>query len=82
MRSDTYGFLRQASTPLTPLPAELEMFQKSYNTRSLFEARTLAPRPLSEATEIFDTDFEEDESDDDQTSPRSSIGSVSHAWIE
>ncbi|KAI9671526.1 MAG: hypothetical protein M1817_003578 [Caeruleum heppii] len=67
-----------ASTPLTPLPPELEMFQKSILDQSLFSKRPLGMRPMSEATEIYDTEFE-DESDRDDVvdddSPRSSVGS-------
>ena len=51
------------------------MFQKGYGTQTLFNAQTLAPRPLSEATEIHDTDFEDD-SEVEDNSPRMSINSV------
>lgn len=42
--------------------------------------KALAPRPLSNATEMFDTDFEDDdsviESDVEDNSPRLSLNSV------
>ncbi|KAI9814891.1 MAG: hypothetical protein M1832_005619 [Thelocarpon impressellum] len=67
--------MAQASTPISPLPPSVEMFQKTYSTQSLFNARTQAPRPLSEATEIYDTDFEDDRSEPDANSPRYSVES-------
>jgi hypothetical protein len=48
--------------------------------RSYQEVRVVRARPISEATEIFDTDFESDVADDDygyDSSPRRSVGSVS-----
>ena len=54
------------------------MFQKGPPQDAFFNMKALAPRPLSEATEMFDTDFE-DESDDDYddgNSPRLSVNSV------
>ena len=54
------------------------MFQKGHQTDAFFNMRALAPRPTSDATEMFDTDFEEDESEiEDNNSPRLSINSVS-----
>src|ERR1700759_782978 len=48
------------STPYSPLQLQpVEMTQKSSDL-SFLGRRTLVPRPLSEATEIFDTDNEED----------------------
>lgn len=55
------------------------MFQKTAGApQTLFPARrTTAPRPESDATEIFDTDFEEDfEDGPERNSPRASINSV------
>jgi hypothetical protein len=56
------------------------MFQKGYQD-ALFSTKAPAPqRPMSTATEIYDTDFEEDNSDieeDEQSySPRISLNSV------
>ncbi|KAL1989133.1 hypothetical protein VTN96DRAFT_3680 [Rasamsonia emersonii] len=43
----------------------------------LFKARTTIPRPLSEATEILDTDFESEFEDEELgDSPRRSVGSL------
>jgi len=64
-------------TPITPLEAGGEMFQRG-KTPSMFEARTSTARPLSEATEFLDTDFEdgsEFEGEDDY-SPKGSFESV------
>ncbi|ETI27023.1 hypothetical protein G647_10122 [Cladophialophora carrionii CBS 160.54] len=48
------------STHYSPLQLQpVEMFQKTSDL-SFLGRRTLAPRPLSEATEIFDTDNEDD----------------------
>ena len=58
----------------------MEMFQKGFSN-ALFSTEAQAPpRPMSTATEIYDTDFEEDNSDieeDEQSySPRISLNSV------
>ncbi|KAK4499911.1 hypothetical protein PRZ48_008097 [Zasmidium cellare] len=66
----------QAITPITPLEAGGEMFQRA-KTPSVFDVRASQARPLSqmsEATEIFDTDFE-DESDYEGYSPKPSFDS-------
>ena len=55
---------------------EEEMFQKGLN-RPFFSSRTATSRPLSEATEMYDTDFEEDMSDIEEYSGRRSEESVS-----
>lgn len=58
----------------------VEMFQKGQPTDSFFNMKALAPRkerPMSEATEMFDTDFEDDDSDIEENSPRLSLNSVS-----
>jgi hypothetical protein len=55
------------------------MFQKGVN-QPFFGMSAQAPRPLSEATEMFDTDIEDDDSDiqedGEANSPRVSINSV------
>ena len=53
---------------------ELEMFQKG-NVQSVF-VQPSAPRPLSQATEMYDTEFEEDLSDFEEYSGRRSEESV------
>ncbi|KAI9724509.1 MAG: hypothetical protein M1812_000577 [Candelaria pacifica] len=64
-----------ASTPISPLQAGVEMFQKGHG-QPFFKASAPAPRPLSEATEIYDTEFEEDLSDTEEAnSPRLSVES-------
>ena len=52
----------------------VEMFQKG-NVQSVF-AQPSAPRPLSQATEMYDTEFEEDLSDFEEYSGRRSEESV------
>lgn len=52
------------------------MYEKGY-TRPMFVSRTSASRPLSEATEMDDTEFEEDLSDIDDYAGRRSEDSVS-----
>ena len=51
------------------------MFHKG-QARQFLASQAQAPRPLSEATEIYDTDFEDDFSDTEDMSARRSIGSV------
>lgn len=52
------------------------MFQKG-RPDSIFNMKAPAPRPLSTATEMYDTDFEEDASDiEEDYSPRISLNSV------
>jgi hypothetical protein len=55
-------------------PQGVQMVQKT-QTLSFLERRSFVPRPMSEATEIFDTD-NEDENTDDGSGPQS-MGSVS-----
>lgn len=62
--------------PATPIDPRVEMFQKGQTTDSFFNMKALAPRPMSEAT-MFDTDFEDDDSEIEDYSPRISINSVS-----
>src|SRR5436305_4682508 len=54
-------------------PQAVQMVQKT-QTLSFFGRRSFVPRPMSEATEIFDTD-NEDENTDDGSGPQS-MGSV------
>ena len=56
------------------LAGGLQMVEKPQNL-SFFGRRSFVPRPMSEATEIFDTDNEDDVTDDELV-PQSS-GSVS-----
>ena len=51
------------------------MFQKGMPRDAFFNMKALAPRPMSDATEMFDTDFEDD-SDVEDNSPRLSVNSV------
>ncbi|KAL8938180.1 MAG: hypothetical protein Q9216_004031 [Gyalolechia sp. 2 TL-2023] len=57
--------------PLTR-PSEVETYEKGYYARPMFTSRTSASRPLSEATEMYDTEFEEDLSDVDDYAGRRS----------
>jgi hypothetical protein len=73
----------QAMTPISPRDLSGKTFSRA-NTYPVMSPRTATVRPLSEATEIFDTDgeddseFEEGETPDYQPpSPRGSIDSVS-----
>lgn len=70
--------MQEAQTPITPLPPGVEMFQRG-KTQPFFAVRSDKPRPVSEATEIFDTDFEDDSSEfeEDAQSPKFSFESVS-----
>jgi hypothetical protein len=58
------------------------MFQKGRSQDQFFNMKALAPRPLSEATDmsptgLSDTDFEDDESEiEEADSPRLSLNSV------
>ena len=59
--------------PMTSRASGVEMFQKG-NVQSVFAQTS---RPLSQATEIYDTDFEEDTSDFEEYEGRRSEESVS-----
>lgn len=61
---------------MTPIDPRVEMFQKGHQD-AFFNMRALAPRPMSTATEMFDTDFEDDLSDIEDNSPRHSVNSSS-----
>lgn len=81
----------QAMAPSTPLEARGEMFSRP-KTQSIFLPRSSSARPLSEATEIFDTDLDTDsefeEERDDAHQPPSpkgsfdSVGRFSHGIAE
>jgi hypothetical protein len=53
------------------------MFQRGRPTDAFFNMKQLAARPMSDATEMFDTDFEEESEIEDNNSPRLSVNSVS-----
>jgi hypothetical protein len=63
-------------SPATPIDPRVEMFQKGRPRDTFFNMKALAPRPLSDATEMFDTDFEDEESEVEDNSPRLSVNSV------
>ncbi|KAI4217647.1 MAG: hypothetical protein LQ351_000243 [Letrouitia transgressa] len=60
-----------AYLPPPPQRTELEMYEKGFG-RPIFASRTSISRPLSEATEMYDTEFEEDFSDVEDYSGRRS----------
>lgn len=60
----------------TPREASGQMFQQRTKTQSFPKARTSAARPLSEATEFLDTDFEDDSSEFEEYSPKGSFETV------
>jgi hypothetical protein len=77
-------------TPINPLDSRIEMFQRGHPQDAFFNMKALAPRtnssrrerPMSDATEMFDTDFEDDDSDmemEEENSPRLSLNSVSNS---
>jgi hypothetical protein len=66
----------QAATPITPLEPGGEMFMRSKTQSLLPPMRSDKPRPVSEATEIFDTDLDDD-SEFEEDSPKYSFESVS-----
>jgi hypothetical protein len=72
--------MQAINSPMTPLEAGGEMFERA-KTQSFLPARTSVARPLSEATEIFDTDFEDEsefeEEDVEEYSPKGSFETVS-----
>ena len=74
------------TTPISPVQARGEMFPR-FKSQSLQQPRTSMARPLSAATEILDTDME-DESDieiesevDEEDSPKRSFESVSEVVL-
>jgi len=64
-----------------PLEPGVEMFQRG-KLQPVFPARSENPRPLSEATEFIDTDFEDDESEFEEDSLNYSFESVSYAAFD
>ncbi len=62
--------------PMAARQADIAMYQKG-SVRPIFVTKMAGHRPLSEATEIDDTDFEEDFSDTEEYSGRRSEESVS-----
>lgn len=65
------------TSPLSPVDPRVEMFQKGEPKEPFFNMKALAPRPVSDATEMFDTDFEDDDSEvEEADSPRFSLNSV------
>ncbi|TVY52200.1 Protein BOI2, partial [Lachnellula cervina] len=64
------------TSPMTPIDPRVEMFQKGQPNDAFFNMKALAPRPLSDATEMFDTDFEDDDSEAEDNSPRLSLNST------
>lgn len=63
---------------MTPLDPRVEMFQRG-SQDAFFNMKALAPRPMSTATEMYDTEFEDDASDiEEDYSPRISLNSVSY----
>jgi len=64
------------TTSMPPLDVKVEMFQRG-TPDPFFNMKALAPRPLSNATEMYDTEFEDDSSDiEEDYSPRISLNSV------
>lgn len=61
---------------MNPNDPRVEMFQRGHSKETFFNMKALAPRPMSSATE-FDTDFEDDDSEIEDNSPRLSMNSVS-----
>lgn len=73
LRRKILTMMQPATRGLAPLDTRV-VYQKGY-------AQALAPRPISNATEMFDTDFEEDDDNSDidieeEYSPRISLNSV------
>lgn len=67
----------QANTaPATPLEGGGEMFERSSKTQSFLAPLSVA-RPLSQATEMFDTDFEDESEFEEEYSAKSSFEIVS-----
>ena len=66
-------------TPISPVEAGGEMFQRQ-KTQSFLQARTSTARPLSEATDVFDTEFEDSDLEDESV-PKASFESVSNTGL-
>ena len=81
----TSQLTQQRTAALPPLDTRSEMFQKGHHG-SFFDMKALAPRPMSSSTEMFDTEFEDDnseieEEEEEDYSPRISINSVCDRWV-
>lgn len=59
--------------------SEIEMYEKGF-ARPMFTSRTSTSRPLSQATEIYDTEFEEDSDFDDYVGRRSEDSVSTGFW--
>ena len=66
--------------PMAARQPEVEIYQKG-SVRPIFVAKTAGSRPPSEATDMDDTDFEEDFSDVEEYSGRRSEESVSRSCL-
>lgn len=66
-------------TSNAPLQTGGEMFARA-KTPSLIPPRSQSARPASAATEILETDFEDDESEFEEYSAKSSFDSVRKLW--
>ncbi|KAI9756598.1 MAG: hypothetical protein M4579_003776 [Chaenotheca gracillima] len=64
-----------AASPLTPIPSGVEMFQRGSVQQAFYKSRSFVPRPVSEATDMYETEFEEDFEEDGSNSPRISMES-------
>ncbi|KAK3718907.1 hypothetical protein LTR37_004823 [Vermiconidia calcicola] len=62
------------TSSVSPLNARTEVYQRS-KTQPSYQSRPSTARPLSVATEIFDTEFEDDSDLDDEYSPKRSFES-------
>ena len=77
--SNLHGIARKMpaiTSPISPLEAGGEMFFRE-KTQSIFIPRTSTARPLSQATDMFDTEFEDDSDLEDGSAPKRSFESVS-----
>lgn len=63
------------TSSISPLEAERGVYQRS-KTQSFFETRSATARPVSTATEFFETDFEDDSDFDDDSARKHSFESV------
>lgn len=68
--------MQDITSPISPLGPGRDMFLRAKTASSMFDSRPLSQ--LTEATEIFDTEFEDEgESDYDERSQKGSFESVS-----
>jgi len=68
--------MQAVTDPATPLEAGGEIFARARKTQSILAPSTGA-RPVSQATEMFDTDFEDDSEFEEEYSAKSSFETVS-----